>query len=298
MPFAQSPAPPQVSTHGSCSSHRLGGFPNKGHLLNLVDGGHKLLLYYAGQDMTTAFEEAHGENNLRVEMLLAPFLIGDLDPNPPPDSNPERSQQYEKWQEAMYEALQCRSIINCSVTGEQSDIAEAHVLSRKGQGLGMSIELYERLKHGNEHIAHRIFDKMPGGRDTTVHEFAVTAHYNILLEACRGVQGAYVDGATATAGEIPQNSCKGGGDTIGTQRSTQIAVQHLLQKCHDESRVVEVGAHVGRLVRHDIDFITDCVKLTIAGAALAREMASDDAAERAKQKSRGELIFVNPAMRA
>ena len=114
----------------------------------------------------------------------------------------------------------------------------------------------------------------------------------------QSVQGAYVDGATATAGEIPQNSCKGGGDTIGTQRSTQIAVQHLLQKCHDESRVVEVGAHVGRLVRHDIDFITDCVKLTIAGAALAREMASDDAAERAKQKSRGELIFVHPAMRA
>jgi cytochrome b involved in lipid metabolism len=105
------------------------------HFLCMHRGGHKLLLNYAGRDMTEAFCEAHGDDNYRVEMLLTPFYIGEY-------VNPTAGET--SWVDAVNIAVELNCMLHNNILGTSSAIAAANVVPN---GLGLSAEGRKRVQH-------------------------------------------------------------------------------------------------------------------------------------------------------
>ena len=156
------------------------------------------------------------------------------------------------------------------------------------RGIGLSKELYEHL--ADEQTAVRIFEQVPGARDTTVHEFAVTTMLSMLKDAADEIDTAYDPSSAASKRSSLMGKFKAAGSVTGKQAETIHAIENLVANQEPE----RIGVEVERLLRHDTKYIKSWLQLAIDGADLARPVAgatlvSGSNVLKARQKAKGKL---------
>jgi sulfite reductase alpha subunit-like flavoprotein/cytochrome b involved in lipid metabolism len=210
------------------------------HFLCMHRGGHKLLLNYAGRDMTDAFCEAHGDDNYRVEMLLTPFYIGEF-------VNPTANET--SWVDAMNIAVELNCMLHNNILGTSSAIAAANVVPN---GLGLSAEGRKRVQHAAQ--ATSIAACWEDGLDLYyLHELVVAVYLPLIQSAALSVC------------QSPPTP------TIGLPQAATAVMEALTKYAKKTSGAPEqFGARFKQFLENDSSFCAKAAALCIRGAEFAQ----------------------------
>lgn len=251
------------------------------------EGGHKILMNYAGRDMTKAFLEAHGPNNHRVEMLLWAFYLGNLAGPPKFRSSSNlnvgaggRMACYKAWSQVMDTALELKCMVHNNALGAYSEHADAHVETK--HGVGLEPGLGKLLSHPGS--AERLYAPFPEVQDILLHEYCATVYFRmyrqkvaeaiaIMADCAAGARGAstVVDKAAARFEAVVKLSMASPPDFAGPIKCLKARLAEL----PDAELGLRASSRVTLLVGNDAKFFGWFAELAIAATRLAANEIGD-----------------------